>query len=497
MLVIFLFAIDGTVVGAAMPTIAGQLGGLELYSWVFSSYMLTSALSTPLFGNLSDLYGRRRLMLIGIGVFMLGSALCGGAQNIEHLVIFRAIQGVGGGAIYALSFIIIGFLFPPEKRAQIQALISGLWGIASILGPLAGGALTQFWSWRWIFFINLPLCLISAALIRIGVSEAEAARRRRPDLKGAAALLIGLFFLFYSLEHGQRNSFDFDGTLSGLLAAAVAALIFFYRIERRAPEPILPPSLFHLRLFGICLALAWLASMGMFGVITYLPLYVQGALEGDAAHAGLSLVLASLGWTAGSFIAAPGMNRIGYRSVCMAGMLLMAAGYGWFIAAGRPEFFAVLAVGALIGVGMGMVSITSMVAAQNTAPRGRLGAATSTVMLARILGGAFGIALMGSVLVARMERRLMEISSGAFADLSEGLLKKLANPQNLLDPATRALIPESVRALLVEILGGSVWRAFLAGFFVMLVGIAVSLFMSSSTPVMTHGTTRAGDSAPD
>jgi EmrB/QacA subfamily drug resistance transporter len=497
MLVIFLFAIDGTVVGAAMPTIVGKLGGLELYSWVFSSYMLTSALSTPLFGNLSDLYGRRRLMLIGIGLFTLGSALCGAAQNIEQLVIFRAVQGVGGGAIYALSFIIIGFLFPPEKRAQMQALISGLWGIASILGPLAGGVLTQFWSWRWIFFINLPLCLIAAALIRIGVSEAEAVGRRRPDLKGAAALLVGLFFLFYALEHGQRNSFALDGTLAGLLAAAAAALFCFYRIERRVPEPILPPSLFHLRLFGICLALAWLASMGMFGVITYLPLYVQGALEGDAARAGLSLVLASLGWTAGSFIAAPGMNRLGYRSVCVAGMLLMAAGYGWFIAAGRVEFFSVLAVGALIGVGMGMVSITSMVAAQNTAPRDQLGAATSTVMLGRMLGGAFGIALMGSVLVARMEQRLMEVSSGAFAGLSEGLLKKLANPHNLLDPATRALIPESVRAFLVEILAGSIWHAFVAGFVVMLVGLAVSFFMSSSTPAMTHGAKRAGRAAPD
>jgi EmrB/QacA subfamily drug resistance transporter len=487
MLVIFLFAIDGTVVGAAMPTIVGKLGGLELYSWVFSSYMLTSALSTPLFGNLSDLYGRRRLMLIGIGLFTLGSALCGAAQSIEQLVIFRAVQGVGGGAIYALSFIIIGFLFPPEKRAQMQALISGLWGVASILGPLAGGVLTQFWSWRWIFFINLPLCLIAALLIGFGVSEAEATGRRRPDLKGATALLIGLFLLFYALEHGQRNSYAIDGALAVLLIAAAAALFWFYRIERRAPEPILPPSLFHLRLFGICLALAWLASMGMFGVITYLPLYVQGALGGDAAHAGLSLVLASLGWTAGSFIAAPGMNRIGYRAVCAAGMLLMAGGYGWFIAADRLEFFSVLSVGALIGVGMGMVSITSMVAAQNTAPRDQLGAATSTVMLARMLGGAFGIALMGSVLVARMERRLMEVSSGAFAELSEGLLKKLANPQNLLDPATRALIPESVRAFLVEILAGSVRHAFMAGFVVMLVGFAVSFFMSSSTPADAKG----------
>jgi EmrB/QacA subfamily drug resistance transporter len=487
MLVIFLFAIDGTVVSAAMPTIVGKLGGLELYGWVFSTYMLTSALSTPLFGNLSDLYGRRRLILIGIGLFTLGSALCGAAQSMEHLILFRALQGIGGGAIYALSFILIGFLFAPEKRAKMQALTSGLWGIASILGPLAGGVITQYWSWRWIFFINLPLCLIAALLIAFGVSETKEARRRRPDLKGAAALLAGLFLLFYALEQGQRNSFASNGMLIGLLAASFAVLFWFYRIERRSPEPMLPLALFRLRLFRVCLGLAWLASMGMFGIISYLPLYVQGALGADAARAGFTLVVASLGWTAGSFIAGAGMNRLGYRAVSIAGMLLMAVGYGAFVAAGSPlGYFSVLAIGAVIGVGMGMVTITSMVAAQNAAPLSQLGVATSTIMLARMLGGAFGIALMGGVLVGRMERRLIEVSFGAFSDVGGGLLKKLANPQNLLDPVTRALIPDSLQKVLIEILAGSLWHAFLAGFFVMLIGLAASFFMSADTPGATR-----------
>ncbi len=369
MLVIFLFAIDGTVVSAAMPTIVGKLGGLELYSWVFSAYMLTSALSTPLFGNLSDLYGRRRLMLIGIGLFTLGSALCGAAQTIEQLIVFRAIQGIGGGAIYALSFILIGFLYPPKERARMLALISGVWGIASILGPLAGGVITQYWNWRWIFFINLPICLAAALLIGFGVSEIQAERRPRLDLKGAATLSIGLSLLFYASEEGRKNSFALDWPLAVLLVSAAGALALLYRIEQRAEEPILPPALFRLRLFNICAGLAWLSSMGMFGVIGYLPLYVQGVLDGGASQASLTLVLASLGWTAGSFVAGPGMNRFGYRAVAVAGMVPMALGYGAFVGAGyQLGLFAVLAVGAVIGVGMGIVSVTSMVAAQNGAP---------------------------------------------------------------------------------------------------------------------------------
>ena len=157
MLVIFLFAIDATIVSTSMPTIVARLGGLELYSWVFSIYMLTSALTTPLFGKLADLFSHRRLMLIGIGIFVLGSTLCGAAQSMEMLVLFRAIQGLGGGAIYALAFIVVGVLFPPEQRAKMQGIISSIWGISSILGPLAGGLIVEHTSWRWVFFVNLQI----------------------------------------------------------------------------------------------------------------------------------------------------------------------------------------------------------------------------------------------------------------------------------------------------------------------------------------------------
>src|SRR5262249_31682845 len=181
MLVIFLFAVDATIVSTSMPTIVAKLGGLDLYSWIFTIYMLTSALATPVFGKLSDLFSRRRLMLVGIGIFVLGSTLCGAAQSMETMILFRAIQGLGGGAIYALSFIVVGILYPDERRAKMQGLISSIWGIASILGPLAGGIIVEHWSWRWIFFVNLPITAAALILIIYGLKE-EAAEKHKPKL---------------------------------------------------------------------------------------------------------------------------------------------------------------------------------------------------------------------------------------------------------------------------------------------------------------------------
>ena len=198
MLVIFLFAIDATIVSTAMPTIVAKLGGLELYSWVFSIYMLTSALTTPVFGKLADLFSRRPLMLVGIAIFVLGSTLCGAAQSMEALVLFRAVQGLGGGAIYALSFIVVGVLFPPQERAKMQGIISGIWGVAAILGPLAGGLIVEHWDWRWAFFVNLPVAALASALIVVGLKEAERERRaHKLDFAGTLTLLSSLLLLFY------------------------------------------------------------------------------------------------------------------------------------------------------------------------------------------------------------------------------------------------------------------------------------------------------------
>jgi EmrB/QacA subfamily drug resistance transporter len=333
MLVIFLFAIDATIVATSMPTIVAQLGGLELYSWVFSVYMLASALTTPVFGKLADLFSRRRLMLIGIGMFLFGSMLCGVARSMEMMVLFRAIQGLGGGAIYALSFIIVGILYPPQMRAKMQGIISSIWGLASILGPLAGGLIVENMSWRWIFFVNLPLVAIASPLIVIGLKEPQRETRSlRLDLAGAVTLLIGLLLLFYALAQSAHAQSPLNGETIGFFTAGLAVLFLFLIIEKRTEEPIIPLELFKIGLFKSSAAVAALCSMGVFGAISYLPLYLQGVLGVAASRAGLVLLFLSLGWTAGSLIAGRWVNRRGYRTVATSGMVLLTLGYGIFLA---------------------------------------------------------------------------------------------------------------------------------------------------------------------
>ena len=481
MLVILLFAIDATIVSTAMPTIVAKLGGLELYSWVFSIYMLTSALTTPLFGKLSDLYSRRRLMLIGIAIFVVGSTLCGAAQSMEALVLFRAVQGLGGGAIYALSFIVVGVLFPPEERAKMQGIISGIWGVASVLGPLAGGIIVEHWNWRWAFFVNLPITAVAVALIVIGLKETGQERRaHKLDGAGMLTLFAALLLLFYALSHSAHSSRAIDGTLAGLIVLAMVFLTAFYFIERRAAEPIIPLDLFHSGGFKSSTVVATLAAMGVFGAISYLPLYLQGVTGLTASRAGMVLLFLSMAWTAGSLIAGQAMNRVGYRAVAAAGMVFIALGYSFFVVFQYDLTVVWVIVSAtLIGTGMGMANLTTLVAVQNSVAHQRIGVATSTVMLFRTFGGAFAVSLMGTVLLHQMQRGLSQVSGSG---LSSDLLDKLAHPQNLLEPATRAAIPAELLPKLITILGDAIWYAFLAGFILMALGVVASYFMPRSTP---------------
>jgi EmrB/QacA subfamily drug resistance transporter len=486
MLVIFLFAVDATIVSTSMPTIVARLGGLDLYSWVFSIYMLTSALTTPVFGKLADLYSRRRLMLIGIAIFLAGSAFCGAAQSMEMMIAARALQGLGGGAIYALAFIIVGVLYPPDQRSRMQGIISGIWGLASILGPLAGGIIVENWSWRWIFFVNVPLIAIACGLIVAGLKD-EGGEKRKPalDLAGTATLLVGLLLVFYALAQSTYARHALNAETIAIIAAGSFVLLAFLFIERRAAEPILPLDLFQIGLYRSATVVSTLSAMGVFGAISYLPLYLQGVRGVSASHAGLVILVLSMGWTAGSLIAGQGINRVGYRLVAVAGMSLLAGGYGVLIA---PQFNidlgALIASSFAIGTGMGLANLTTLVAAQTAVWQQRIGVATSTLMLFRTFGGAFAVSLMGTVMSAQMQIGLEELKKTNTSIATE-LWDKVANPQNLLQSATRAEIPADLLAQLIPTLGDALWYAFVTGFALMIFGVFAGFLMASYTPAST------------
>jgi EmrB/QacA subfamily drug resistance transporter len=486
MMVIFLFAIDATIVSTSMPTIVAKLGGLDLYSWVFSIYMLASALTTPIFGKLADLFSKRRLMLVGIAIFLAGSILCGAAQSMEMMIMARAIQGLGGGAIYALSFIVVGILYPADQRAKMQGIISGIWGLASIFGPLGGGIIVARWNWRWVFFVNIPFIAIATALIIVGLKEEHSAGRKPSlDLGGAAALLIGLLLAFYGLAQSAHAHHLLNPETAGMMASGFAVLVLFYLIERRAAEPIIPLDLFHIGLYKSATAVATLCAMGVFGAISYLPLYLQGVLGMTPWGSGLLILLLSMGWTAGSLLAGQGINRLGYRWIALAGMSLMAAGYFLLIAPQIKAGLAAIAISALvIGLGMGLANLTTLVAAQTAVPYQRIGVATSTLMLFRTFGGAFAVSLLGTVMLGHMQSRLAQLQRANTA-VAGNLWGKLANPQNLLQPSTRAEIPGDLLAQLIPVLDEALCYAFLTGFGLMLIGIGAACLMAGYTPANT------------
>ena len=323
MLSLFMAAIESTVVATAMPTIVGQLGGLAAFSWVFSAYMLASTTTVPLFGKLSDIYGRRPIFFVAMGLFLAGSMLSGLSQSMTQLILFRALQGLGAGGLMPLAFIMIGDLFSFAQRARMQGLFSGVWGVASIIGPLLGGFLVDRVSWRWVFYVNLAPGLLATTLVGLGWRDHQrSAGATRPaiDYAGAALLSAGVIALLLGL-------FELGAPLSWtllLLAGALFALLLW--VERRAADPVLPLKLFCNRLFATGIAHGLLAGWAMFGSTNFVPLFAQGVLGVSATAAGSAMTPMMLSWVFASIIGARLLLRFGYRTIALAGMSSLCAG---------------------------------------------------------------------------------------------------------------------------------------------------------------------------
>jgi EmrB/QacA subfamily drug resistance transporter len=407
MMGMFLAALEATVVGTAMPTVIASLGGLQHYSWVFSAYLLTSTVTVPVWGKLSDLYGRRRLFQIGIAVFLVGSVFSGMSTSMFQLIAFRSIQGLGAGALVPLAMTIIGDIYTLQERTRMQAYFSGVWGFASIIGPIIGGFLTDQLSWRWVFFINVPFGLLSALFIGGSLNEPKTHQNPVIDYAGAATLMAAVVLLMLALVQ--------SGTMAALLSLRNLLLLFgsailsilFVRIERSTPEPVLPFGLFRNRVVTISVLGGFLIGVAMFGAISFIPLYAQGTRGETATQAGSLLTPLMLSWVILSVVGGRLLLKVGYRITVIAGCALLTIAFALLSTFDSQTSRILLYVDlVLIGAGLGLTMLTLLIAVQQAVPRQVLGTATSLNQFARSIGGAVGVAIMGAFLSAGLATNL-------------------------------------------------------------------------------------------
>ena len=401
---VFLAALESSVVATAMPSVIADLGGQRLYALPFAVYLLTSTVSSPLWGRASDMLGRRRLYLVGIVLFLLGSALCGLAQNMGWLVGARALQGLGAGAVLPLTMTIVGETYQLSERGRVQAFISGVWGLSGLLGPLLGGWLTDTLSWRWTFYASLPFGLAALLIALRHLRETATPRPTQLDWAGAALFTLGSGLTVWGLE----------GRTWGLVALGLLTLAVAVWVERQHPDPLLPMGALRQRTTAIAFAGNLLGGAAYFGVIAYLPLYAQGVGGRGATGAGVILTPMLVGWTLSSLLSAPLLTRVPLARLAQLGFAVLTVMFALLTLAVHQPLWVTSALGFVVGMGMGFAMLSLLLSAQEQAARTELGAVTSGVLFARQMGGSLGVALMALLIGSAA------IQTGGVA-LAEGL----------------------------------------------------------------------------
>lgn len=435
---LFLASMESTVVATAMPTIVGQLGGLEHYSWVFSAFMLASTTSVPLYGKLSDIYGRRRIYAFAMALFLAGSMLSGMAASMPQLIFARALQGLGSGGIQPLAFILIGEMFSLEQRARMQGFFSGVWGFSSIVGPLLGGFIVDQLSWHWVFYINLLPGLIAGGLVVFGWQE-QSQRHESPqvDYAGAALLTASVVSLLLGLlDLGSAASWS-------LLGLAVILFLVLLWVESRAADPILPISLFRQRLFGTAVTHGVFTGWAMFGSVSFIPLFVQSVLGTSATQAGITITPMLLGWVSASIVGMRIILKVGHRKLGVVGTSIFATGafLMTLLDANSSQPLMMFFV-ALMGVGMGLSIPSFLVAVQTSVERRSLGTATSLLQFSRSIGGTLGVSVMGAALSIKLTSNLN--ASGLDPQLVTRLLDPLPGAQVTIDAGLRLAMADAI-----------------------------------------------------
>jgi EmrB/QacA subfamily drug resistance transporter len=411
---IFMAAIEGTIVATAMPTIVGALGGIDLFSWIFGAYLLTQAILIPIYGRLADLYGRKPVLLFGIGVFLVGSALCGLSWNMISLIVFRVVQGIGAGALIPVSQTVVADIYSGEARARMQGYISSTFGSAAVLGPLVGGLIAAHVSWEAVFWINIPLGIIAATLLTVALKETVQKRRHHIDYVGAILMASATAIIMIALIHAETLSIVVLAGAFCVFTILVAALVFY---ESRTPEPMIPVRLYRNRIIA---GGNWVGAANgviMMGIVGFLPVYMQGLMGSSTLIAGVALGAMSVAWPFGGFVGSRLVLRVSYRMSATTGAVILVVGSTLLILLhpGANPLQPIMAAG-LMGLGMGITNISFVIAIQANVDWSHRGAAMSSVFFSRIIGQSFGSAVFGGMFNAGLASR-NSVSASEFVHL--------------------------------------------------------------------------------
>lgn len=495
---IFFASLDQTVVGTAMPRIIGDLGGLSIMAWVTTTYMLTSTTIVPIAGKLADLFGRRVMYIAGIFLFMLGSALCGISTNMTQLILFRGLQGIGGGIMMPMTMIIVGDIFPPEQRGKWQGLAGAIFGLSSVVGPALGGWIVDYSSWRWVFYVNLPVGILTAGAIYFGLrNEKRLNENAVIDYAGSASFIIATVSLLLGLNLGGIDYPWFSWQIMALFSASVVSWIIFVFIEKHAIDPILSLDLFRNQVFTVTAIISFLLGLALFGSIMFFPLFLQGVLGFSTVQSGNAMMPMMFAMVLASILGGRLINKVSFRTMLMCGMSLMALSlYLLSTMTVKATFLSASINIVILGLGMGLLSPTVTLAVQGSFPAQQRGVATSATQFSRSIGGTLGMTVLGVVFnnysKSVMEREffakvqgLPELQAGPLADVfakahtdPQGLFNILLNPETftMIPPSSQQIILPSLKNALADSLHIVFWIAMI----ISIAGIFISLFMGNA-----------------